>query len=91
MALIGNLHQLNAPKLHRVLQQWAQEPGAPYRFQRAPEWLKDELAECGLRVCRDPHRRFLDKSRISQIESDQIGSIDRKRPSPEPVVASSAA
>ncbi|MEX3841470.1 hypothetical protein [Paraburkholderia sp. BR10882] len=26
LPLIGNLHQLNAPKLHRVLEQWAEEP-----------------------------------------------------------------
>ncbi|MCP3716184.1 cytochrome P450 [Paraburkholderia sp. CNPSo 3281] len=33
LPLIGNLHQLNAPKLHRVLEQWAEELGTPYRFQ----------------------------------------------------------
>ncbi|MEM5403277.1 cytochrome P450 [Paraburkholderia unamae] len=62
LPFIGNLHQLNAPKLHRVLEQWAQELGTPYRFQicgmPVTVWSDAELSQSVLRERPHRYRRY---------------------------------
>jgi cytochrome P450 len=62
LPLLGNVHQLNAPKLHRVLEQWAAELGTPYRFQicRMPVtvWSDTELSQAVMRERPHRYRRY---------------------------------
>ncbi|WP_233888973.1 cytochrome P450 [Paraburkholderia flagellata] len=62
LPLIGNLHQLNAPRLHRVLEQWAKELGTPYRFQicgmPVTVWSDAELSQSVMRERPHRYRRY---------------------------------
>ena len=62
LPLIGNLHQLNASKLHRVLEQWAAELGTPYRFQicgmPVTVWSDAELSQTVMRERPHRYRRY---------------------------------
>ncbi|WP_321947568.1 cytochrome P450 [Paraburkholderia sp. J10-1] len=62
LPLIGNLHQLNAPRLHRVLEHWAQELGTPYRFQicgtPVTVWSDAELSQSVMRERPHRYRRY---------------------------------
>lgn len=62
LPLLGNLHQLNAPKLHRVLEHWAAELGTPYRFQicgmPVTVWSDAELSQSVMRERPHRYRRY---------------------------------
>ncbi|CAD6533469.1 hypothetical protein LMG27952_02756 [Paraburkholderia hiiakae] len=62
LPLLGNLHQLDAPKLHRVLERWAQELGTPYRFQicgmPVTVWSDAELSQSVMRERPHRYRRY---------------------------------
>jgi len=62
LPLLGNVHQLHAPKLHRVLEHWAAELGTPYRFQicRMPVtvWSDAELSQAVMRERPHRYRRY---------------------------------
>lgn len=46
LPLLGNLHQLDLPRLHQVLEAWSGELGSPYRLRLGPRQVF---------VCANPH------------------------------------
>lgn len=62
LPLIGNLLQLAPPRLHRILEDWAAELGAPYRFEVAgvpiTVWTDTELIQGVMRERPHRYRRY---------------------------------
>ncbi|MEM5328584.1 cytochrome P450 [Paraburkholderia sp. JHI2823] len=60
--LLGNLLQLSPPRLHLILEQWAAELGAPYRFQVGSIpitiWTDTELIQQIMRERPHRYRRY---------------------------------
>jgi len=60
--LLGNLLQLAPPRLHLILEGWAQELGAPYRFEVAgvpiTVWTDTELVQGIMRERPHRYRRY---------------------------------
>jgi cytochrome P450 len=73
LPLLGNLHQLTPTRLHLILERWASELGAPYRFQICGKpvtvWTDAEIAQAISRERPHRYRRF------SPVESvlEEIG------------------
>ncbi|MGH8780045.1 cytochrome P450 [Paraburkholderia sp.] len=74
LPLIGNLHQLTPSKLHLILERWANELGAPYRFQIGGKpivvWTDVELCQTLSRERPHRYRRF----RVLESVLQEIGS-----------------
>ncbi|WP_028228282.1 cytochrome P450 [Paraburkholderia ferrariae] len=62
LPLLGNLLQLSPPRLHRILEQWAAELGAPYRFEIAgvpiTVWTDTEVIQGIMRERPHRYRRY---------------------------------
>lgn len=62
LPLLGNLLQLAPPRLHLILERWAQELGAPYRFEIAgvpiTVWTDTELVQGIMRERPHRYRRY---------------------------------
>ncbi|MFP6561407.1 cytochrome P450 [Paraburkholderia sp. B3] len=62
LPLIGNLLQLAPPRLHRILEDWAAQLGAPYRFEVAGVpitiWTDTELIQGIMRERPHRYRRY---------------------------------
>jgi cytochrome P450 len=60
--LLGNLLQLQPPRLHLILERWARELGAPYRFEIAgvpiTVWTDTELIQGIMRERPHRYRRY---------------------------------
>jgi cytochrome P450 len=62
LPLLGNLLQLAPPRLHLILERWAEELGAPYRFEIAgvpiTVWTDTELIQGIMRERPHRYRRY---------------------------------
>lgn len=73
LPLLGNLHQLDIPRLHQVFEQWCGELGSPYLVRLGPKKVfvsaDPELLQTVLRERPERYRR------VAQVESvlDEIG------------------
>lgn len=73
LPILGNVHQLSATKFHLLLEQWAYELGAPYRFQICNKpitvWADIEIAQSISRERPHRYRRL----RVLESVLEEIG------------------
>lgn len=88
LPLLGNLHQLRIPRLHRIMEDWAESLGTPYRYRIGPKvmtvWRDSAMFQTVLRERPHRWRRFDTIEPVfSEIGANGLFSVEGKAWEPQ--------